>query len=289
MTNKSIFDVFGAATYIDAKEIEPIAVRVWAHGLISKSKQSTNYFDEAFDFNPNTKRPNGTIYKWLKNGKPVPQLRKNDGNPGVLQRILAENPQSLKVLYSPGWLILSGPVSISALDSLLMALDWKVYSIWNQHMLTRSLVEIGDSDSLTKASNVKRYVAAYLVKFSRIGTLDAFFAMVAFVCDFCLMKSHLPEEAPVFNFVPDKWKFCNDLPPDLVQELGVRIKLLAQVYYKHQNFSISMISVHNNIFTKTKLRKNSVEGLELFRLLFTGLMPENMIFEVQAKSNKSHF
>lgn len=289
MTNKSIFHVFDATTYIDAKEIEPLAVRVWAHGLLSKSKQSTNYFDEAFDFNPNTKRPNGTIYKWLKNGKPIPQLRKIDGTPGVLQRILVENPQSLKTLYSPGWLILAGPVSISTLDSLILALDWKVYRIWNQHMLTRSLVEIGDSESLIKSSNVKRYVAAYLVKFSRIGTLDAFFAMVAFVCDFCLMKSYLPEELPVFNFVPNKWKFCNDLPSDLVQQLGVRIKLLAQAYYKQQNFSISMISVHNNIFSKAKLPKNSVEGLALFRLLFTGLMPENMILEVQSKSNKSHF
>ncbi len=271
MTNTTFLDVYEVNTLINCKEIEHLAVRIWAYSLIQKPKQTAHYFDEAYDYNANSKSPNGTIYKWLKYGRPIPNLKKTAGKKGLLHRILIDHPHSLRVLYSPGWVLLSGPVSSSALDSLMQHIDWKVYQILNKHLLSRSLIEAGDPEQLVRIANVKRYIAHFLGQLTRIGTLEAFFGMVFLVCEFGLMRNYLPEENAVFNFVPKKWKFCQGLPDDLILELGERINILAQAYYSHHNVSISIVRVHRKIFEKSKLPRKSEEGDELFRLLIKGL------------------
>jgi hypothetical protein len=212
--------------------LKRFAVMTWVQKLdeLSKSTKPSKFHLEHF-YDPKNDKLSESYLAWRYKGFPAPKLIKDDGTQGTPILFEEKFPGSLRILFHPGWVMLSGPTTIQDCRLLIDGLLPELVEILAQRFYIQA------PDVISRKKNVylpsqrpNFYTHCYVAWLKKMGNFEAFIGALGLSIEFFLSSKLGQTPNITFEFIPEEWSFCSSISKSNLAFLKNRIDDLNCTY-----------------------------------------------------------
>jgi hypothetical protein len=212
--------------------LKSFAIKSWTRALLEQSQMKPEKFLYAHFYDVESKKTTESFKRWHREGYPDPKFFSKNGAPGKPLIFEEKYPGTLHTLLHPGWVMLSGPTTIQSCRLLLEKLEHSIsFIISHRFHLEAPGSAMPPSNPLMHLFG-DFYTDSYIAWLKKEGTFEKFIAALGLSIEKFLHQAEDFTNAPIFQFDPNEWFFCNSLGATDIAMLVKRIQDLDKAYKK---------------------------------------------------------